>query len=136
MPVTSRAKLRGRTQGKAGLRRQLRVISTGLLRVNKAKITDHAQLDGMILLRTSNLTPDAADIARDDKALQDVERGSKTSSNSTYDPSTTASTTSTAPGLRRLLPRLTPAARARNLQIRAPASPTSRLATPRVTTNC
>lgn len=45
--------------------------------MNKAKIAAHAKLDGETLLRTSDLTLDAADIARGYKALQDVERGLK-----------------------------------------------------------
>jgi transposase len=71
----ARAELRGRIREKPGLWRYLRVTSTGLLRVDKAKITAHAKLDGKTLLRTSDLTLDAADIARGYKALQEVERG-------------------------------------------------------------
>lgn len=46
----------------------------GLLRVDRTKITEQAELDGKNLLRTSDLNLDAADFARGYKALQDVER--------------------------------------------------------------
>ena len=69
----ARAELRGRIREKPGLWRYLRVTSTGLLRVDKAKIPAYAKLDGKTLLRTSDLTLDADDIARSYKALQDVE---------------------------------------------------------------
>ena len=54
-------------------RHHLRTVACGL----KAKIAAHAKLDGKTLLRTSDLTLDAGDIARGYKALQDVERGFK-----------------------------------------------------------
>jgi transposase len=71
----SRAELRGRIREKPGLWRYLRVTSTGLLRIDKAKIAAEAKLDGKTLLRTSELTVDAAEIARGYKALLEVERG-------------------------------------------------------------
>ena len=54
------------------------LLSSGVAaRVAKAKIAAHAKLHGKTLLRTSDLTLDAADVARGYKALQDVERGFK-----------------------------------------------------------
>jgi transposase len=71
----ARAELRGRIREKPGLWRYLRITKSGLLRLDRAKIAAHARLDGKTLLRTSDLTLDAEDIARGYKALQDVERG-------------------------------------------------------------
>ena len=75
LDADSRAELRGRIREKPGLWRYLRVTKSGLLRIDKAKITAHAKLEGKTLLRTSDLTLDAEDIARGYKALADVERG-------------------------------------------------------------
>jgi hypothetical protein len=72
---TKRAELRGRLRDKPGLHRYLRVTKTGLLRVDRAKITDEEQLDGKFLLRTSDPSIDAADVARRYKALWEIERG-------------------------------------------------------------
>jgi hypothetical protein len=58
-----------------GLNRHLRVTKSGLLRIDKTKINTEAALDGKYLLRTSDLTIPAEDIARGYKALADVERG-------------------------------------------------------------
>jgi transposase len=66
---------RGRIREKPGLWRYLRVTSRGLLRVDRAKIAAEAKLDGKTLLRTSEMTVDAAEIARGYKALLEVERG-------------------------------------------------------------
>jgi transposase len=70
-----RAELRGRIREKPGLWRYLRVTKSGLLRIDRAKIAAEAATDGRTLLRTSDLTMDAADVARGYKALQEVERG-------------------------------------------------------------
>ena len=70
LDADARAELRGRIREKPGLWRYLRVTSSGLLRVDKAKIAAHAKLDGKTLLRTSDLTLDAADVARGYKALR------------------------------------------------------------------
>jgi transposase len=70
-----RAELRGRIREKPGLWRYLRVTSKGLLRIDRAKIAAEAKLDGKTLLRTSEMTIDAAEIARGYKALLEVERG-------------------------------------------------------------
>jgi hypothetical protein len=71
----ARAELRGRIREKPGLWRYLRVTKTGLLRIDRAKIAAEATTDGRTLLRTSDLTMDAADVAHGYKALLDVERG-------------------------------------------------------------
>jgi transposase len=70
-----RAELRGRIREKPGLWRYLRITSSGLLRVDKAKIAAEPALDGKTLLRTSEMDLDAAEIARGYKALLEVERG-------------------------------------------------------------
>jgi hypothetical protein len=70
-----RAELRGRIREKPGLWRYLRVTKSGLLRIDRAKIAAEAKTDGRTLLRTSDLTMDAADVASGYKALLDVERG-------------------------------------------------------------
>ena len=70
-----RAELRGRIREKPGLWRYLRITKSGLLRVDRAKIAAEAKTDGRTLLRTSDLTMDAADVARGYRALQEVERG-------------------------------------------------------------
>jgi hypothetical protein len=75
LDADKRAELRGRIREKPGLWRYLRVTDRGLLRIDRTKIAQQAKLDGKTLLRTSDLTLDAADIARGYKALQDVERG-------------------------------------------------------------
>jgi transposase len=75
LTADKRAELRGRIREKPGLWRYLRITSTGLLRIDKAKITAETRLDGKTLLRTSEMETDAADIARGYKALLDVERG-------------------------------------------------------------
>jgi hypothetical protein len=51
---TRRAELRGVISTKPGLNRFLRVTPGGLLRVDAAKITADAKLDGKYLLRTSD----------------------------------------------------------------------------------
>jgi hypothetical protein len=71
----ARAELRGRIREKPGLWRYLRVTPSGLLRIDRAKITAEQRLDGKSLLRTSEMETDAAEIARGYKALLEVERG-------------------------------------------------------------
>jgi hypothetical protein len=70
-----RAKLRGVISTKPGLNRFLRVTPTGLLRIDKAAIRTEANLDGKYLLRCSDPTLSAEDIARGYKQLLEVERG-------------------------------------------------------------
>jgi Transposase DDE domain len=72
---TKRAELRGRISTLASLNRYLRVTPTGLLRIDKAKINTEANLDGKYLLRCSDPTLSAEDIALGYKQLLEVERG-------------------------------------------------------------
>ena len=75
LDADKRAELRGRIREKPGLWRYLRITRSGLLRIDRAKITAEAKLDGKTLLRTSEMGVDAAEIARGYKALLQVERG-------------------------------------------------------------
>jgi hypothetical protein len=59
----------------AGLRRFLRTTPTGLLRVDHSAVRAEANLDGKFLLRTSDPTLSAEDIALGYKQLLEVERG-------------------------------------------------------------
>jgi hypothetical protein len=72
---TRRAELRGVISTKPGLNRFLRVTPGGLLRVDAAKITTDAKLDGKYLLRTSDPHLSTEDIALGYKQLLEVERG-------------------------------------------------------------
>ena len=60
---------------KPGLNRFLRVTPGGLLRIDAAKITADAKLDGKYLLRTSDPHLSTEDIALGYKQLLEVERG-------------------------------------------------------------
>jgi Transposase DDE domain len=75
LPVMKRGELRGKISTKPGLHRYLRVTPGGLLRVDKAKIKNEANLDGKYLLRCSDPHLSAADIALGYKQLLEVERG-------------------------------------------------------------
>jgi len=57
------------------VRRFLRSTPAGLLRVDRAKVAAEANLDGKFLLRTSDPTLSAEDIALGYKQLLEVERG-------------------------------------------------------------
>jgi hypothetical protein len=70
-----RAKLRGIISTKPGLNRFLRVTATGLLRIDKAAVRAETNLDGKYLLRSSDPTLSAEDIAVGYKQLLEVERG-------------------------------------------------------------
>lgn len=72
---TKRAELRGVISTKPGINRFLRVTAGGLLRVDAAKITADAKLDGKYLLRTSDPHLSTEDIALGYKQLLEVERG-------------------------------------------------------------
>src|SRR4051795_7583767 len=72
---TRRAELRGVISTRPGLNRFLRVTPGGLLRVDAAKITTDARLDGKYLLRTSDPHLSTEDIALGYKQLLEVERG-------------------------------------------------------------
>ncbi len=72
---TKRAELRGVISTKPGLNRFLRVTPGGLLRVDAARITADAKLDGKYLLRTCDPHLPTEDIALGYKQLLEVERG-------------------------------------------------------------
>ena len=72
---TKRAELRGVISTKPGLNRFLRITPCGLLRLDAAKITADAKLDGKYLLRTSDPHLSTEDIALGYKQLLEVERG-------------------------------------------------------------
>jgi hypothetical protein len=71
--ATQRAELRGQISTKPGLNRYLRVTGSGLLRVDRHAVRREAHLDGKWLLRTSDPSLSAADIAAGYKQLIDVE---------------------------------------------------------------
>jgi hypothetical protein len=75
LSATKRAELRGVISTKPGLNRYLRVTPAGLLRVDKARVTAEAKLDGKYLLRSSDPHLSAEDIALGYKQLLQVERG-------------------------------------------------------------
>jgi hypothetical protein len=70
-----RDELVGSLKTKPGLRRYLRRTKTGLLRVDHTVVKAEAHLDGKWLLRTSDLTLTAEDLAAAYKQLLAVERG-------------------------------------------------------------
>jgi len=72
---TKRAELRGKISATPGLNRYLRVTSAGLLRIDTAAIKRETHLDGKWLLRCSDPSLSAEDIAAGYKQLLEVERG-------------------------------------------------------------
>jgi hypothetical protein len=75
LSATKRGELAGRISTKPGLNRYLRTTPGGKLRIDAAKVKTEANLDGKYLLRTSDPTLSAADIATGYKQLLEVERG-------------------------------------------------------------
>ena len=75
LSATKRAELRGVISARPGLARFLRTTASGLLRVDAAKLTADAKLDGKYLLRTSDPHLSTEDIALGYKQLLEVERG-------------------------------------------------------------
>ena len=75
LSATRRAELRGQLRTKPGLHRLLRVTKSGLLRVDQAAIKREAKLDGKFLLRTSDPSLTAEDVALGYKQLAEVEAG-------------------------------------------------------------
>jgi len=69
-----RAKLACDLRGKPTNRRFLRTTKAGLLRIDRAAVAGDARLDGKFLLRTSDPTLSAADVATGYKQLLEVER--------------------------------------------------------------
>ena len=72
---SKRSEFVGSLKSKPGLRRYLRRTKTGLLRIDAAAAKREAGLDGKWLLRTSDLTLTAEDLAAAYKQLLAVERG-------------------------------------------------------------
>ena len=70
-----RAELVGKISMQPGINRYLRTTPQGRLRVDRAKIASEAKLDGKYLLRCSDPTMSAEDIALGYKQLVQVERG-------------------------------------------------------------
>ena len=70
-----RGELAGRISVKPGLHRFLRTTPSGKLRIDTAKVKTETNLDGKYLLRSSDPTLSAADIAVGHKQLLEVERG-------------------------------------------------------------
>jgi hypothetical protein len=75
LPAAERATLHAQLSSKRGLKRYLRSTKTGLLRVDRAAVTAEAHLDGKFLLRTSDPTLTAEDVALGYKQLLEIERG-------------------------------------------------------------
>ena len=63
-----------KVRSKPGLARCLRVTAKGLLRIDRAAVDAEAHLDGKFLLRTSDPTLSAEDVATGYKQLLEVER--------------------------------------------------------------
>jgi len=74
-PDSRRSELVGSLKTKPGLRRYLRRTPTGLLRIDAAAIKREHHLDGKWLLRTSDTTLSAEDLAAAYKQLLQLERG-------------------------------------------------------------
>lgn len=75
LPPGERAALYGRLAAMPGYRRLLRRSAGGLLRLDRAAVRAEERLDGKYLLRTSDKTLSAPDIALGYKALLEVARG-------------------------------------------------------------
>ncbi len=75
LTATERARIEGTLSGKPGLKRFLRTTPGGLLRIDKQKIKTEANLDGKYLLRCSDPSLPAEDIALGYKQLLEVEKG-------------------------------------------------------------
>ncbi len=75
LAATARAELAGKLGAHPGLRRFLRTTPGGLLRVDRAAVAAERRLDGKFLLRTSDPTLSAEDVALGYKQLLEVERG-------------------------------------------------------------
>jgi hypothetical protein len=75
LPSGKRQELLGRLSTKPGLKRFLRTTPGGLLRIDRAAVESEARLDGKFLLRTSDPSLSAEDVALGYKQLLEVERG-------------------------------------------------------------
>ncbi|MGH8300200.1 MAG: IS1634 family transposase [Steroidobacteraceae bacterium] len=72
---SKRSELYGALSTKPVYKRFLRRTKTGKLRIDRSAVTKEAKLDGKFLLRTSDETLTAEDIAQGYKALYEAERG-------------------------------------------------------------
>ena len=75
LTVIERAELAGRLRTRPTFARFLRTTPTGKLRIDRAAVKRDSHYDGKYLLRTSDETLTATDIAQGYKALYEVERG-------------------------------------------------------------
>jgi transposase len=75
LPAARRQQLYGALATKPAFKRFLRRTPTGKLRIDRAAINTEAKLDGKFLLRTSDESLSATDIALGYKALYEAERG-------------------------------------------------------------
>lgn len=75
LPARQRAELAGKVKTKPAFNRFLRTTPTGRLRIDRAAVRRDAHFDGKFLLRTSDETLTADDIAEGYKALYEAERG-------------------------------------------------------------
>ncbi len=72
---SKRSELLGQLRKKPGMARFLRQTRKGLLRIDRAKVSRDQQLDGKYLLRSSDPTLSAEDLALGYRQLLQVERG-------------------------------------------------------------
>jgi Transposase DDE domain len=75
LPARKRAELAGALRTKPTFNRFLRTTPGGLLRIDRAKLRRDTNFDGKFLLRTSDASLTAADIAEGYKGLYEAERG-------------------------------------------------------------
>jgi hypothetical protein len=75
LPARKRAELAGALKTKPAFNRLLRATPSGKLRIDRAAVAREAFFDGKFLLRTSDETLSAADIAEGYKGLYEAERG-------------------------------------------------------------
>jgi transposase len=74
LPADERHKLYGKLSAKRGYKRFLRQTKTGKLRIDRAAVNAEQHLDGKFLLRTSDPTLTAEDVALGYKQLLEIER--------------------------------------------------------------
>ena len=98
LPPSKRSELYGALGTKPAYKRFLRKTKTGKLRIDRAAVNRETKLDGKFLLRTSDESLTAADLAEGYKALYEAERaGAISSTRSTCAPPTTAARTASKP---------------------------------------
>src|SRR5450755_2286801 len=77
LPAAERHQLYGQLGAKRGYKRLLRQTKTGKLRIDRGAVNAEAHLDGKFLLRTSDPTLTAEDVALGYKQLLEIERASR-----------------------------------------------------------